>query len=325
MRSHGKRQQHGAILLALLLLFTMVGLSLLIKGLSSTEATAARDRKTAMAMAKAKEAIIGFAASSTTLPGRLPCPEDTSLIDSLNEGNQRSSCSNTAPSIGRLPWRTLKSDRLRDAYEEPLWYVVSPGFRSAPINSTTPGQLTIDAQLEAYAALIIAPGPPLSGQSRGTVSASSPPLVANYLDGTNVDGNNSFSVNGTGINDRILGITVAELMAPVGQRVLSEIRGPDVNYGLRNFHNVNGYFPYANTDPPLPDGTIDGAANGTETLGTPPYDVLAPAMWLNSNKWWALVSYERINLNCVRLSLSGGAPMYAVPCTATPCQTNICP
>lgn len=324
LRKQWPHRQQGATLLATLLLFALLGLSVLVSSLGNLGGFAARDDRTAETMAKAKEAVIGLAATSTTLPGRLPCPEDVSAIGTQNEGNQRSSCSNVAPEIGRLPWRSLKMEQLRDGYGEPLWYVVSPGFRSAPINTITTGLLTIDSQPGGYAALIIAPGPPLAGQSRGPISAGNPPLVIDYLEGTNADGDTSFSIAGTSINDRILGITVAELMVPVGQRVLAEIRGPDdsspspPSSGLRNFHSVNGTFPYADTD-------ANGSADGTTTTGTPPYAALTPVMWLNSNQWWPLVSYERLNPDCVRLSLTGVPPLYAVPCTATPCQTNTCP
>lgn len=318
------RRQRGAALLALLLLFTIVGLSILIKGLSPADALAARDQQTAVSLARAKEAVIGLAATSTTLPGRLPCPEDTSLIGSANEGNQQSSCSNTVPVIGRLPWRTLKTDQLKDGHGEALWYVVSPGFRSAPINTTTTGQLTVNTQPGGYAALIIAPGPPLGSQNRSPISAGAPPLKENYLDGTNASGDALFSTTDAGINDRILGITVAELMAPVAQRVLAQIRGPDDNYpgtpsgGLRNYHNVYGAFPYADAD-------TDGTPDGTTALGRVPYQPLTPVMWLNSNLWYSLVSYERLNSDCARLSLSGTAALYAVPCTSFPCPTNTCP
>jgi hypothetical protein len=308
----------------MLLLLMLVALPMLVSGLNTISISSARDDRTALVLAKAKEAVISLNLASTTLPGRLPCPEDTSLIGTANEGNQRSSCSNALPEIGRLPWRSLKVDQLRDGYGEPLWYVISPGFRAAPINTTTAGQLTIDGHPGGYAALIIAPGPPLDGQNRGAISAGSPPLSINYLEGTNADGDASFSIASASINDRILGVTTAELMAPVGRRVLAQIRGPDDSYpttpssGLRNFHSVNGNFPYADTD-------ANGSADGTATVGNPPYAALTPVMWLNSNQWWPLVSYERIDANCVRLSLSGMQPLYAVPCTTAPCQTNICP
>ena len=43
--------------------------------------------------------------------------------------------------VGRLPWRSLGIDQLRDGYGEPLWYVLSRGFRNPPINFGTLGQI----------------------------------------------------------------------------------------------------------------------------------------------------------------------------------------
>lgn len=317
-------RQKGAALLALVLLFFIVGTSFVLGSLSPVGANQSRNAKTASALAQAKAAVIAYAANSTSLPGRLPCPEDVTLIGTANEGNQLASCSNTAPEIGRLPWRTIRTGQLLDGFGEPLWYVLSPNFRAAPINSNTVGQLTVDAQTQQYAALIISAGPPQSGQDRTTITALTPPSVANYLDGTNANADVTFSETASGINDRILGITVAELMAPVTRRVLAEIRGPDDSYpstpagGLRNYHAVNSEFPYADSDG-------DGNADASVLTGKVPYQALTPLMWLNSNQWYTLVGYNRVSQNCARLTLAGAPTVHVVPCTTSPCPTNSCP
>ena len=83
-------------------------------------------------------------------PGTLPCP-DTNFFGSNASGYATGSCSASGEtSIGRLPWKTLGIEMLRDAYGEPLWYAVSdrfrrPGLTNAAINSDTVGTLKLYA------------------------------------------------------------------------------------------------------------------------------------------------------------------------------------
>src|SRR5262249_13352975 len=98
-------------------------------------------------------------------PGRLPCPEAAGFFGTTNEGVAAANCKQ--PALGRLPWRTLGLEKLRDAAGEPLWYAVSPGWAlpnvtaSLTINSDSRGKLTVDGRPEAAIALIFAPGRPL--------------------------------------------------------------------------------------------------------------------------------------------------------------------
>lgn len=239
-------RQRGVALLLMLFVLVIGAAALFLTAWNAGPAKAQADDKTQRAMQQAKDALIAWSATHPTLPGSLPCPEDTSKIGTSDEGTALSTCTGTGAPVGRLPWKTLGLEPAGDG--EPLWYVLSPTFLSSPINSDTPGQLQIDTQPEPVVALIIAPGAPLAGQNRGTLTATSPPAVANYLDGTNADGDVNFTmipVPGT-VNDRVLAITRPDLMRAVEQRVVNEVR-----------HALLEYYCY-------PDSvTATGACNGT--------------------------------------------------------------
>src|SRR5215470_7444650 len=78
------------------------------------------DERSFPALAAAQQALIAYAASNRTLPGRLPCPDTT------NTGVADTSCGAAGQNqIGRLPWKTLGLTDLRDGSGECLWYAVS--------------------------------------------------------------------------------------------------------------------------------------------------------------------------------------------------------
>jgi hypothetical protein len=180
-------------------------------------------------------------------PGSLPCP------DLNNDGEAESLLGSDCPkNLGRLPWRTLGLPRLTDAAGEVLWYALSPSLRddasAQPINSDTPGLINITGTItgSGIAALLIAPGPAVSGQVRSTGNLNDP---AHYLEGENSFFETSASHNlhfqtaaATSIfNDRVEPITGQQLFNTVEWRVANELR-----IILQRYYTTNGYFPYAN-------------------------------------------------------------------------------
>ena len=113
--------QSGFALLAFVVLVALVGMTWYIGSLAANTQTLKldRDRVTQTAFAKAKEALISFAAANPDR-GALPCPADPA-----NEGVMLTTCPTDALRIGRLPWRTLGIEDLRDGGGESLWYAVS--------------------------------------------------------------------------------------------------------------------------------------------------------------------------------------------------------
>jgi hypothetical protein len=297
-------RQRGAALLLFMLLGVIAATSLLLHRLSS-RTTASGNQATMQTLALAKEALIGWSASHSTTPGMLPCPEDTAFIGSSSEGQAQIGCSNVLPSVGRLPWRTLKLPQLRDDAGETLWYALSPGFRAAPINGNSLGQLTVDGAPNSAVAIVFSPGAPLPSQSRPLPTSALPPNVAQYLDGINNTGMGSFSTTGaTGLfNDRLLTITRENLFSAANRRILSTLRG-DAATGLGNYYTSNG-----NNYPLL------GANLQTELT---PLLASATNTTMINNGWYPLISYN-VNVSRQLATLSMAAPAL-VSCTITPGQ-----
>ena len=167
----GRRAQRGAALLVMFAILAMGASWWLVSRASSLDNRLALERaRNGPVLQQARQALIAWAALQAATddlnPGRLPCPEAAGNIGTANEGIAAGVC--TLPAVGRLPWRTLGIDKLRDAAGEPLWYIVSPGWAmpnsSTPtlgINSNSAGNLTVDGRAHAAVALIIAPGAPL--------------------------------------------------------------------------------------------------------------------------------------------------------------------
>jgi len=219
-----QKRQRGAALMVMLVILSMGASAMLLSSLNSVTPRLARDRVTAAALAQAKEALIGYAANSSK-PGQLPCPENTSSIGYPLEGQAKSSCS--LPAIGRLPWRTLGLGPLSDGNGELLWYVISPGFRTSPINSDTPAQLTVDGIPNSAVAIVFSAGSPINGQSHPPLTPGTAPDITQYLElSNNVVSSTSFISTGPSstFNDRLLLITHKDLFSVIERRVVAEIK-----------------------------------------------------------------------------------------------------
>ncbi len=144
-----------------------------------------RSAASADLLSRARRALVAHALNYyERKPGRfgvLPCP-DLTAGGLLPEGTASGVCgARHVSSLGRLPWRTLGIDPLRDAAGECLWYAVSGSFKANPVahmlNQDTGGSFQVYAlgnetaliggrPVDRAAAVIIAPGPALPGQDR---------------------------------------------------------------------------------------------------------------------------------------------------------------
>ncbi|MDM8563776.1 hypothetical protein QUF54_10530, partial [Candidatus Marithioploca araucensis] len=180
--------QSGAALIALLAIFMLSATGILLYRLNNrTYFMLENQAQTARALAQAKEALIGYAASySDKHSGRygfLPCPD--SEVSSLPEGaDQGNDCGIRYEShLGRLPWLTLGIEPLRDGAGECLWYAVSGSYKNASsartemLNEDTNGLfevygmdgtslLTGSSPQNRAVAVIIAPGKIIPNQNR---------------------------------------------------------------------------------------------------------------------------------------------------------------
>lgn len=291
-----QRPSRGFVLLALIAAVAMVSIGLLLDRLEAGAVAQKRSQATVDALSEAKAAIIAWSVVQAT-PGKLPCPEDTARIGTATEGQAMSSC-NSLPAIGRLPWRTLGTGPLRDGDGETLWYALSPGFRASVINSATPAGLHLDNDSDVVA-LVFAAGPPLPGQHRAPLTATQPPVVTNYLEGGNQDGNASFVTLSldSALNDKVLAIRHADLFGLVIKRVIRELRGDSAN-GLIRYNLSNHDLP--------PSGT------GNQLYANP--DMQYPgSAWLHSNGWFDQFQYQRIDANNALISIYGISSAVTVP------------
>ncbi len=305
-------RQAGAALL-LILSIVMVGAiawAIQLGRRTAAEIQAERDARTQQALLAAKEALIAWSVANGS-PGKMPCPEDLSLIGTQTEGQAQSNCGNGLV-VGRLPWRTLKTERLVDGDGEALWYALSPGFRQAPINlavNPPAAQLNLDGNANIVA-IVFSPGRPLAGQTRNPNA----PVLGAYLEGENADNDLDFTgLAAPNVNDRALAISQRELLRALAPRVLNTARGVDNSNGLRHYFVNNGNsLPFAAATPNgsqvpnngtglLPRADLNYPDSGSHWILPPP----PPPPAFRSN-WTGSIQYQRLASNQAKLSLSWG-------------------
>jgi hypothetical protein len=264
-----RSRQSGIALMAMLTLLTLFGLYVFVGQLSATRFLAANTESAAAALAEARDALIADAVSRTSISpgayyaaGYMPLPDLGSLFEggAPSEGAvptlNHTGNSKERSIVGKFPWKTLGTGALRDQQGECLWYVVSGRFKitpktDAPMNWDTQGQIDIidgsGALLASnLAALVVAPGQALDGQSRALGDVAYAECGGNYdarnyldtFDNTNaVSGqlnyfagstnnraapdasNKRFVVAETAFyNDRFLFISVADIFDPLIRR-----------------------------------------------------------------------------------------------------------
>lgn len=180
----GKRRQTGLALIAMLMLIGLWGLYLFVGQLSATRLQAERAGNAAAALAEARVTLIGDAISQVPIraAGYLSLPDLGVKLVGVGwvpaEGGASANFTGNGKDfsvVGKFPWKTLSSAVLRDEAGECLWYVVSGRFQRAiptdALNWDTQGQINVfdgsgNAIASKLAALIVAPGRALSGQSR---------------------------------------------------------------------------------------------------------------------------------------------------------------
>mgnify|MGYP001189127251 FL=1 len=255
--SNPKFNQRGASLIVLVLVLVLGGLAVVFSSLDGQSIRAERDKKTHEALSEAKLALIGYAtrsglATGAARPGELPCP------DANNDGSSDVCAVNA---LGRLPWRTLGINDLRDGDGERLWYAVSTTFKNNPriypLNSDTLGTITLrdaagsllynGSANNGLVAVIVSPGAPMTRQDgvhqvRDVANINN---AINYLDNALGEDNQNFlnsNLNGfvlgpikdaTGdiiLNDKIVSISRHEIMIPVERRVAATVINALLDY-----------------------------------------------------------------------------------------------
>jgi hypothetical protein len=306
-----KVTQHGVAAVILLLLVFLIGTTILISDLNGQTVKLAREQKTAESLAQAKAALIAYSVkdlSSGTCTTNCPRPGDLPCPDINNDGTAESGCGNAAGTtqqqnrMGRLPWKTLGLDDLRDGNGDRLWYAVSNSYkyntRTRPLNSDTNGTITLrdvtgivvndGSASTGLVAIVFSPGPVIRRedniqQSRNVAQEN---VASNYLDTALGEDNASF-VDGTldgfifgpivsadrtiVVNDRMLTISRDEILPLVEQRVIAEAANALLDYycgtGNANYAAKTCYSAGGNRFYPWPADFSDNTCLGTNTLG----------------------------------------------------------
>ena len=254
------RTERGFALIAILALAALIATFVIASALTRGNADVLneREQRTMGALRQAKAALIAYAAASDWhlqtssgsyfQPGALPCP------DADGDGDSDCVGANTASMIGRLPWKTLGIDDLRDASGEQIWYALSHDFRKMQcvdppplppnptgctrINSDTQGQLSVTGAAAAtnVVAVLIAPGIPIQAQVRPNNTAAN--YVESYAAGDGI--HFTFTTNAIpdqNINDRILVLTQPELIAAV-EPVVAARNEKDIAPLVRGYYSL---------------------------------------------------------------------------------------
>ncbi len=328
------KQQGVAILLFLLILFVS-GSAAVITAMNYSSRNTDMGRllveheDTDIRLEIAKSALFLYAMRSAenfpgTGPWRFPCP------DLNSDGLPENSCNTANLAFGRLPKSaTLASGAtfdFVDAYLEPdairhleLWYAVTPAFSSASTSLTTAagGNFTVNGESDVVA-VILAPGSPVSGQTRPSNSAG------DYLEGGNENiANNNFnnagSVDIDSFNDRLITISRAEFIDNLALRSATVIKTQLDNYyaaptPIRNFvdncsvTNTNTY-PRGNTRVLFAFGWL--CAWGTEQQMFLQAMQGAPA-WHQNNGWNAVSNYTLESNTRARIQFTGCATVFTL-------------
>lgn len=291
----GLSRQRGVVLLLLFIILFMVGTSLLITVVDNNVVRDQRNLDTMEALSKAKDALISYAVlhgdyygSAGAGPGHLPCP------DTNGSGNENTPCG--ANAFGRLP--TLVTLPSGDDFiltdfgndiDQQFWYALADGYRYIPasvLNSTTASNLSLDGQ-GGVAAILIAPGEAVFGQTRGNNTA------ANYLEANNSTSPSFITidtVSPANFDDRVLAITQSEIMSLATVRVAAAIKTE-----LDSFHLANGNYPVDQTE-------FDGI------------NWAAGPAWLSNNNWLNVTvsTYLPISADSVSLTFTGCAIAYSI-------------
>ncbi|MFH1815305.1 MAG: hypothetical protein ABIF28_14250 [Pseudomonadota bacterium] len=245
-----RQRQRGAALLIAIALLGLLAIATLARALSSPAGTDS-ELATERALARARDALAAYGAlgnrdgNQLNSPGALPCPD----LD--NDGTSEELSSLCDSHIGRLPWRTLGMGPVLDGAGECLWYARSATFSNniptsqrgdsadrPALNPATPGgivEVSAAGVGPRVAAVLIAPGAALPGQSRSggfSDSGCREGSIEQFLEAATVGGTAYTHTDGLhaialqahdGFNDRVLTLTTSRLFASAGARVLGEI------------------------------------------------------------------------------------------------------
>jgi len=282
-------RQRGVILLAFFIVLFLAAAGAIITVLDNNTVSQRRNDNTAMALREAKEALIAYAvlysdyyAGAGAGPGYLPCP------DSNGNGLENAPCGSN--SLGRLPTLiTLPSGSdypfsdYNDDIDERFWYSPADVFRRNPpavLNTSALSAITLNAQ-NRIAAVLIAPGPATGVQARPSNAST------RYLEDSNTTAPSfvsSDAANPDLFNDRVLAITIDEIMTPITRKVADLLQ-----VHLDAYHVLTTTYPLTQLE-----------FNAMLLLAPLP-------VWFTANQWELVTNYTWVSNDQATLSFVGCA------------------
>lgn len=287
VKSHSTARagQNGFALVLMLVLLIAGSLYALVNHLEKSELRASEGTTTAAALTKARDALLGYAATyRESHPGEgfgpFPCPDTHDGSNPNLIGTADASCGTAgAMAVGLLPYKTLGLPDLRDSSGECLWYAVAGNFKNNPktdpLNWDTQGNMTIKdaaglndlATLNdangGVAVIVFAPGAPLNGQEDGrnrlaTPCRSDPTQAGRYLEYISSPFRQGPGLDASGatvLNDQLIWLSSADVF----NRIRS--RSDFANYLNAGIKGIQSALSFS-----LPDPEADANNGNAETL-----------------------------------------------------------
>jgi len=295
--SNNASTQKGAALIMLFLVIMMTASIYFVTKLSVVNSPSSREQVTTDALAKAKQALLAYAVSNYERVGSggwygfLPSPETPSVASEGSVRPNGETGSNRYDHVlGRLPWKHMDIEPLKDASGECLWYAVTGDYkhggtvRSEMLNEDSVGMfelydengnaLRAGAAADRVVAVVIAPGAQLAGQARLAADpnlfckvAPNAVVASDYLDAIGIHDNASLdtlqgldtfvtarSQQNANINDRIITITQQEIFLAIRKSPLFMNRANAATESLALCVNE-----YITTNPVVTGGGCDAA------------------------------------------------------------------
>ena len=172
--------QRGVALVAFIFFIALIATAYLVQNFNISQLKNKQNRLTSQALADAKQALLAYATDNITVAfiapplmrcvdkdangmintadspytpencncgNNCPRPGDLPCADTDNNGESKTACGGGESNrLGRLPWKTLGIDDLRDGTGERLWYALSNQYKynpRIPSNSQTNGAISL--------------------------------------------------------------------------------------------------------------------------------------------------------------------------------------
>lgn len=312
------RQHHSGAALIVLLVALLAGSGLWLLEAANADRQLQTQRQsyqqtTAQTLAHAKEALIAYAVNyaddyghnTRGGTGRLPCPAET--IHSRPALRCSDSKTGYLPIVWTRDKKRIDIDHIERFLDKDLWYAVSPTYRYNPsynvLNSNSHEDLISVGSVDNVVAVIIAPGPPLTGQNRSAGDSN----ITDYLEAENADHDLDFALpEDANSNDQMIWITEAELLPLIEKRVLGYVK-----QWLSEYYTEYGHYPYAapfdDPEGQCQSGLLVGrlpmlqgncvAALGDMLSESVPNQRSLSEIWFNRSAWSDLLFYQ-IDQSC---------------------------